>query len=195
MQKRDLILLLAFIALILALYLYVPAFKNEITGLATSSQVGNLSLDITTYIACTWSDAALNVSFGTNLNPGRNDYNGTKNYDQPGNGTAYNVTIDPLGNKQVNISVKGDHLISGINKIYIGNVTWFSNTTASNGTNMIPVGSKVMLTSYDKNTTNWVATNLDITNTTWYRFWIDLPAAQIAGSYLGNYTMLCEEAN
>lgn len=196
MQKRaNLSLILLLIALILLAALYFISYKAEITGFASQSQIGNMTAVITTYVACTWSDEAMNVSFGTNLNPGINDYNGTKNYFEQYSGTSYNVTVDPLSNKVVNMTIKGDHFRSGANSIYVGNTTWFSNTTYANGTNMIPTNSKVMLTTYDKNTSNYIGVNEPIGSSVWYRFWLDIPAAQISGTYVGNYTMQCEEAN
>jgi len=201
MQKRVNLGALLFIAIILVLGIYLYGInKAEITGLATS-QLGNMTAIITTLVSCTWSDQALNISFGSNLNPGTNDYNGSRNYAETiltgnptGNWTSYNITVDTFSNKQANITIKGDHFRAGTNVIYISNATWFSNTTMGNGTNMIPTSSNLLYTDYDKNTTKYVAVSEPIGSSVWYRFWLDIPGQQLAGTYVGNYTMQCEDA-
>jgi hypothetical protein len=182
------VILFALALVIVALY---PQMGVGMTGFATA-QVGNLTASVATYISCTWSDEALAVSFGSNLNPGTNDINATNNYAGVGNGTSYNVTVDTLSNVKANVTVKGADLISGVNAIAVGNVTWQSNSTAANGTNMVPTGSIALTTAYD--TTNKIASNLAIGSTSHYRYWIDIPSGQVAGSYVGNYTMQCQQA-
>lgn len=193
MQKRGWILIILLALILLTAYAYGPAIKNEITGLVTS-QLGNLSATITTMVSCTWSDQALNVSFGDSLNPGTDNYNGSRNWAEADGWSSYNITVDTLSNKQANITIKGDHMVSGLNKIYIDNVTWMSNTTNGTGPNMLPPGSKILLTDYDKNASNYIAVAEPIGSSVWYRFWLDVPASQVAGNYLGNYTMQCEAA-
>lgn len=160
-----------------------------ITGfVASDSQLGNLSVGVQTYMVCVWSSVTLNVSFGTSLNPGQNDTNATANYNQVGDGTGYNVTVDILSTSNADISITGNNLTDGANIINIQNVTWQSNSTAANGTNMVPAGS----TSVNSSEVD-ISFNEPTNSTVWYRLWLDIPDNTVAGNYVGNYTLKCEE--
>lgn len=186
---------LAMIAGVIALFYVAPpggaGGGRGITGFATS-QVGNLSAGVGTFISCTWSNEALAVSFGTSLNPGTNNINATNNYNGTNVHTLYNVTVDTLSNVNVNITMKGNHLISGANTIGVTNVTWHSNTTSPNSTDMIESNSIVLTDAY--NTANPIAGNEAIGSTVWFRLWLDVPSGQIAGTYTGNFTQQCQQA-
>ena len=143
-SHNDTILVFALLLLSLLFLYFTPSMlpslgSGAITGYATS-QVGNFSASIATFVACTWSTPALAISFGSSLNPGNNDTNATLNYagGVPVTATFYNVTVDTLSNTNVNVTIKGDTFVSGANKITIGNVTWVSNVTTANATLMSP---------------------------------------------------------
>jgi len=184
------LIVIAVVFLIIIFYSVSYSKPLMITGFATTdSQLGNLSVGVQTYMACTWSVNTLNVSFGTSLSPGQNDTNATGNYDQAGNGTAYNVTVDLLSTSNADITITGNNLTDGANIINIENVTWQSNTTAANGTNMVPDGStSINVSEVD------IITNEPTNSTVWYRLWIDIPNNTVAGTYEGNYTLKCAEA-
>lgn len=168
-----------------------PSF---LTGFATA-QVGNLSAGVATYLSCTWSDPSLAISFGSNLNPGTAAINASLNYNStlPGNISQYNVTVDTLSNVQANITIRGDHLLSGANIIGITNVTWASNITAPNGTNMISPNGVILTGSY--NTATPVGANRPVASQTFFRMWLSIPNGAVAGTYVGNYTMQCAQAS
>lgn len=195
-SRNYVALSLAIACVVLLVFVVVISFYplKGMTGYATS-QVGNLTASVATYISCTWSDAALSVSFGSDLTPGTNDVNATGSYAlaNPSNGTQYNVTVDTLSNVNANMTVKGADLVSGANLIGIGNVTWSSNTTSANATQMNAGAGYSLQTTYD--TTNKVASNEPIGSSVWYRFWLDIPTGTIAGAYVGNYTMQCSAAS
>jgi len=181
-------------------YYYTEHASSQISGAATS-QVGNLSANIQTYISCTWSSPALNVSFGATLNPGDTNVNATRNYNETStnasydNATSYNVTVDTLSNVAGNITVLGADLMASANVFGVTNISWQSNTTANNGSNMNGTAnttSYVLQYSYDL--VNKVAVAEAVGSTVWYRFWMDVPSAQVAGVYTGNYTMQCTQA-
>jgi hypothetical protein len=189
------VLLVAVVVLAFAVaFLIGNDTSSNITGFATS-QVGNLSAGVATYLSCTWSNDALQISFGSNLNPGTFDINATQNYNvtAPNNITFYNVTVDTFSNVAANITVKGENLVSGANTIGVTNLTWASNATAANGTNMVPGNSIVLNTSYNLATP--VGANRPTGSTTHYRFWLDIPNGTVSGSYTGNYTMQCAQAS
>ena len=186
-------LVLAILVVFVSVFYITGDTGDTITGYATTdSQVGNLSATILTSVSCSWSEESLNVTFGDDLNPGDNDINATKNYNMTNNGTYYNVTVGALSNVMVNISIRGSDMLAGSNIIEIGNITWFKNVTADNGTDMHPGNSIALETAYD--TDNYVGAYQNISNTTYFRFWLDIPSSTLAGAYKGNYTMLCEQA-
>ena len=166
----------------------VNFYSMKHVGFATTdSQVGNLSASVQTYVACTWSDSSLDVDFGSLLNPGTDDINATDNYIlSPG--TGYNVTVDPLTTSDVNITISGEDLIDGSNFIGIGNITYAYGVT-NNDAGMVPSNS-TSITGSSAVMAPSVASGSDIH----YRFWLDIPSSTVAGSYVGNYTIQCEEA-
>jgi hypothetical protein len=191
-KKGNGVLILSIILFVLAVAMLITGFYYFKTTGYASSHVGNLSASITTYLTCTWSDASLDVSFGSNLNPGTNDINASKNYNETGSVTSYNVSVDVLSNVQANLTIKGENLVAGINSIGVTNVSWASNTSDGNGVNMIPSQSIALTNSL--NTANKIAENEPVGSTVWYRFWLDIPVGQLGGNYKGNYTMQCEQA-
>lgn len=182
------------IVLVLAFGVYFVIYLNsqKITGYATSdSQLGNLSVGIQTYMACTWSNEALDVQFGSNLDPDAVNVNATGNYNltgNPWNGTQYNVTVDILSTSAANVTVYGDSLRDGVNFIDVQNVSYYYNMTYDNASQMI-AASSVVLTDTDA----LMKSNIAAGNTLHYRWWLDIPATAVAGTYVGNYTMTCIE--
>jgi len=185
------------VIIIISIFLYFYPFEQT-TGMATTdSTLGNFTANIGTNIDCVWSDAALSVGFGDALSQG-SLVNATQNYNATSrNETMYNITIGTTSNVEVNVTIKGADMESGVNVIGIGNITWDSNNTltndaeSGNATTMVYTGSYNLETDYD--TTNFVATNISKGNVTWYRFWLTVPSSTVAGDYTGNYTMQCSE--
>ena len=197
-SHSNTILVFALLILSLLFLYFTPSMlpsmgRGAITGYATS-QVGNLTGTVATTVACVWSTPALSVSFGTTLTPGNNDTNATLNYagGVPVSATYYNVSVDSLSNSNVNITIKGEDFISGVNKIAVSNVTWVSNVSIANSTLMSPTNSIVLTSSF--NTTSPVGFNIAQPNTVWFRFYMDVPPGAVAGAYVGNYTQQCVAA-
>ncbi len=204
MEKRDAeshnntILIFALLIVSLLFLYFTPSMlpslgPGAITGYV-ASQVGNFTGTVSTTVSCVWSTPALSVSFGTSLTPGNNDTNATQNYlgGVPVGATYYNVSVDALSNTNANITIRGEDFISGANKIAIANVTWISNVSVANSTDMSPANSRLLTGSF--NTTNPVGFNIAQPNTVWFRFFMDVPPGAIAGAYTGNYTMQCVAA-
>lgn len=162
---------------------------TDLTGYATSdSQVGNLSAGVQTYMACVWSTPTLNIDFGTALNPGTNDINGTDNYVMSP-GTGYNVSVSGLSTASADITILGNDLIDGANVIGVGNITWQASAVSATDASLVPAGSNPITTSAID-----IATGITPGSATYYRFWMDVPADSVAGNYIGNYTIECGEA-
>jgi len=181
------------------------------TGLVTSN-VGNFTANVASTIACTWSNFAVNITFGApgaSLTQGTS-YNASQNYNYSngplGNGSAvngslYNVTAASTNTVRVNITVKGEDLYEsvGLNVLRITNVTWGSNVTFANGTypgvttadNMTYPGLPL---NYTFDNMHKVASLLTVGSTAWYRFWLNVTNTLPAGLYIGNYTMQCTDS-
>ncbi len=151
--------------------------------------VGNFTVNIGNSISCTVSNAALNISFGTSLSTNKN-YNASQNYGYRSEGTAYNITNDIISTNSINVTIKGSHFVSGSHVLDISNVSWASNESVPNGTNLLYPGFANLTTNFD--TDHPVITLASPGNTTWYRLWVHIPTSQDAGSYGGNYTLQCE---
>jgi hypothetical protein len=162
----------------------------RLTGYNT--QTGNFTANVVTGLACTFSDDALNVSFGDNVTLGAS-HNATKNFVDNHNYTNYNITADSSNSGNANITIKGSNFVTSGSTLGVGNVSWASNITDSNGTNMVFPGTAEIITdSYD--TTNLIAENIGADTTASYRMWLTVPSSLTAGQYKGNYSLRCFEA-
>ena len=177
---------LTLVVVFLILY-YVPN-QSVFTGHATTdAQSGNLSASVQTYVSCSWSSSSLDVDFGSLLNPGDEDVNATGN--NMGGSTEYNVSVGALTTSDINITISGNDLVDGGNVIAVGNITWAANETDANGANLVPASSTSLTES-----SVILASYVPSEDTVHYRFWLDVPLGSVAGNYVGNYTMQCEEA-
>jgi len=202
-EKKHNLPITVLTVLLVFLAVLIVVREEGITGRATGFS-GNLSVNVTTAISCTWSNAALDVYFGEDLIPGVSaGVNGTRNHNFTNNlswvpeellGTDYNVTNHASSTATINVSIKGDHLwdTGFVSMIVISNISWASNWTIVNASSMIYANGNPLETWYNNDTR--LAENLSISNSSWYRFWLDVPASTPAGIYTGNYTVLCEEA-
>src|SRR3989338_8817181 len=161
----------------------------KITGYQV--QTGNFTANVISAVACTFSSHALNITFGDDIDPGK-AYNATRNFVDNLNHSWHNITIDSTSTVNANLSLKGNDFISGGNVIGIGNVSWGSNTTHQNGTNMVYPGTANISTSYDA--TNLIDSNEEPGSPVWHRMWLNIPSGTTAGQYKGNYTIRCVEA-
>ncbi len=185
MQKRGIYILF----ILLGLLGFFIGRETKLTGLQVNN-VGNLTVNVVSAVAFTMSDAAQNMSFGTSLDPGRAD-NASQNVVGLDNVSFYNITNDATSTTPANISIRGSDFISGANRVGIGNVSWASNTTVGNASNMVYPGTAIS-TNFD--TTNRIAAELPIGSTVWYRMWLAIPSTTGAGTFTGNFTIRVEEA-
>ena len=188
-----------------------------------TSAFSSFAGDSVTALACTWSNDALNVTFGYGSSPSLSQgavYNASKNFEgyigagtqtAGVNWTTYNITADSTNTVAVNITISGSHMQAGANILGIGNITWMTNETNGNGTdasgqhNFTYMGEN----NFEGFNLSLIAdgdpklalrnrnfsNNLAIGSTAWYRFWLRVPENQIQGTYVGNYTMTCAAAS
>jgi hypothetical protein len=158
-------------------------------GYDWGSWSATFSFNVTKKIECVLGQSL--TSFGSTVIPGT-AVNGTLNYADANNGTMYNISN--TGNVNENITQWGTNmtcLSGGCSGDYIdvGNMSWKSNVTASNGTNMI-YANKIKMTATE-DLANPIATNLAPTSAAWYRQWLATRSNQGGGSYNGTYTQQC----
>jgi hypothetical protein len=123
-------------------------------------------------LSITLSPELTNVNFGSSLNPA------TANNPALGDSSnSYTITCNyEPGSCNVSMAAN-NHLISGINTIGIGNITWASQNNPNSGAQMSLNYSVVNGSLFD-NATQPVY------------FWLNVPGGQIAGDYKSNFTIL-----
>lgn len=117
------------------------------------------------------------IQFGT-INPSTTDNNATGNYNST-LVTQYYVNISTDSNVNVDVCIKDNaSLTFGAYTIENGNYTW--NETSVYGTYDNPQGTGyVIATTYQlSNSTNIAPGGVD-----YFRFWLDVPSGQPAGTY------------
>ncbi|MBI5391834.1 hypothetical protein HZB00_02410 [Candidatus Woesearchaeota archaeon] len=194
-----------------SVFSFLNSWRSNPSALgAATSTVGNFTVSLVSTIACTWSDAAINITFGTpgstitqgnTLNASRNYNYSTDGAGSASNGSDYNVTAAATNTVKVNITLAGQSLLetAGGNVLNITNISWGSNTTTANSTggtaldNMtypgVPFNS-----SFQGDTSHHVATLEPAGSSVWFRFWLAVNSNQAAGLYRGNYTMTCSDS-
>jgi len=162
---------------------------NFLSGVDTSSITGEATIaDVTTsavianYFAI---NASINmttdgIKFDIESLPATNS-NATANYDYDNNSiTQFYLTVEDDSNVNVDFCIKANaHLTSGGNTISIGNYT-YSNSSMTNLTLPAPASgdTELIISEYNK-----TEIGVGQGNSTYYRFYLDVPASQPAGTY------------
>jgi len=114
------------------------------------------------------------IQFG-NVDPGTSDNPALNNTQYPG--TAYNITVDPTTNVNVDLY----HRLGGyIGDIAPGNLTHQANATSNDGANLVPTGSIALSASYTI-IGGTVCQNLTPGDNCWIRYWLDVPVGNSPG--------------
>lgn len=165
--------------------LFENAGLGTVTGRVTTADA-QTSADIATYFAINMS---INLStegilFDVNVLPAT-DVNATANYDNltgggGNNGTRYYLTVELDSNVYVDFCIKANATLNyGSYYIGLGNYT-FSNYTLTNETwpniaSNYPLTNETYLNS---------TKNVGRGNSSYYRFWLDVPGDQSPGVYV-----------
>ena len=172
------------LAIILVASLAMLFFENvdAITGHATEgSTVSNVTIQ--SFLSIQMSDDLTDgIVFEDVLTLPTTDQNATKNYNLTGETTGYWITVSNDSNSKVDFCLKasGDMVSSGGDRIGLGNET-YTNSVISNSTSPNVVDQASMTDSYAK-----TASAVDEGTSNYYRFWLDIPAAQASGTYTNN---------
>lgn len=145
---------------------------------AQQEQITISNVTVNKYVAIGLStNLTEGILFGT-LDPGTSDNNATHNYDGEQGGTTYWVAISSDSNVNVDICIKDNAPLTklgGTETIPNENYTW--NCSTSQTTPALP--GTAMGTTYTKT----ACTNIQKGDNAYFRFWLDIPAAQAPGNY------------
>jgi len=163
-----------FIAVTLTLVLVFMAFAIQTK--AANEQTATSNVTIYEYVAIGISNNLSNgIEFGS-LDPATNDNNATDNYNGAGSASTMYLSVSSDSNVNVDLCIKDNaNLTSDVNTIPNTGYTWDDNSTA---TAPILPGTAI--------TTSYVKTdqqNITIGSDDYFRFWLDIPGGQAAGTY------------
>lgn len=174
--------LILIIIILVALILLFFQNAKAITGHATEgSTVSNVTIE--KYLSITLcTNLAQGIIFGNISALPATDLNASHNYDGVSSNSTLCVNVSDDGNTAVDFCSKADGPLNttGGDEIGLGNETYL-NASSTVETATIPgpaSGSTLLTTSYVKSGNAIPAGGLN-----YYRFWLDIPAAQASGDY------------
>jgi len=180
LKKRDwenLILVLVFILSLVLIFFQGPG--AIVTGHATEIPTPS-NVSIQQYLSIAFcANLSAGIDFGDVSVLPVSDLNASHNYDGVDTGSTYCVNVSNDGNTEVDLCTKANDDLEtlGGDVIGLGNET-YSNSTATN-LSLPSLEDAVSLTlSYVKS-----GTAIPIGEANYYRFWLDIPAAQPSGDY------------
>ena len=176
--KRGMNAFLVFVVIASFFLFFLESFT--LTGNVTSgSTTSNVS--IAKYLA---------ISFGTNLSQGiqfgtvnalpATNINATHNYDGTSTGTTYTIDVSTDSNSHVDFCIKANAGLTSaaLDVIGLGNETYAA-LNLTNSTHPLLSNETSMTTSYVKSYAESIAPG----NSSYWRFWLDIPSAQPSGDY------------
>ncbi len=155
--------------------LVLVSFGYLLLGANVSADTRPSNVTVSAYVSISLSTNMSSIEFG-NVNPNTNDNPADHNSDGAGGGTSYWVTIGADSNVNADLCIRDNWALntSGGDVIGNGNYTWDNDTVSTNpalpGTAM-----STTLTS--------AGNNIAPGSQHYYRFWLDIPSGQAAGTY------------
>ncbi len=179
-KKSDWYNMILIIVIVVALGLLFFQNVSAITGHATyDSTSSNVTIEYYLSLAlCT--NLSEGISFGNVSSLPATNMNGTHNYDGSlFTASTYCVNVSDDGNTPVDLCLGAttDLTNSALDVIGIGNET-YANWTATNASLPHIDNETALTTSYAKSGLAIAAGSVN-----YYRFWLDIPAAQPSGTY------------
>jgi hypothetical protein len=182
MGKRDNILILVFGALFLLSVIMIFNQGAKTTGYATASTESNVT--ITSYFAIAMSENLSNgIEFGSIATLPSANVNASDNNNSGSGGSTMWMNVSADSNTAVDFCIKADSLNTSANDIIgLANET-YDNATLTNITRPELNREAGLTTSYVK-----AGAAIAAGGTNYYRFWLDVPAATVAGVYNNTVT-------
>ncbi len=194
-MKTDSVTLVLSVALVISLVGWASsAIPNIILTGSATSLTPTSTATIQKYFSINASaNLSTGIDFGTIETLPATSVNASLNYndtnyptENDGNETLYFITVETDSNTAVDLCISADAFnTSGGEEIELGNYTYANNHTANNATIPGPVDQYTMSTSYAKRDTN-----VSIGSSSYFRFWLDVDAAQPTGTYNNTVTIL-----
>ncbi len=188
--------------LLVCVVLLIVENLHSITGYVTQgSTTSNVSIQ--NYFATMMStNLTAGIDFGNVYSTNYLDQNATKNWCHPTNGTCTNISsaavfnatyyylnVSADSNTDVDFCIRANEALKvngGVDVIGLGNETYtYTNVSNTNLTSPPQQGQAALTASYVK-----ASYDIPKGNSTFYRFFLDIPNAQAAGNY--NNTILFE---
>ena len=173
---KTILIALFVISLGLLFVTNVSSITGHATETSTTSQV-----TIQQYLAIDPSD---NLTAGIIFEdiatlPMIND-NATGNYNGTGDSSLYYINVSTDSNTNVTFCTKGSGDLQnvGLDSIGLGNETYVSNVTSSDISTPDVLDEVSLTIGYVE-----AASNVGIGETSYWRFWLDVPAGQATGTY------------
>ncbi len=177
---RIVLILVILACLALILFQNTEITGNFITGFLTEgSTTSNVSIQKYLAIAlCT--NLASGISFGDVTSLPVSNLNGTHNYDNGSSGSTYCMNVSLDGNTAIDACIRGDGPLNttGGDAIGLDNETYYNSTDWTNLTIPALVDEVPLTTGYVK-----AGSDIAVGSLNFYRFWLDIPAAQPSGEY------------
>lgn len=184
-DKRKIYVLLLIIAgTIFIAYNLDNSIKLDSYIGAAVSQTTPSDATVGAYFAIASSDnLTQGITFESIVSLPATDVNATANYNNS-NQTGYFVTVSSDSNVNVDFCFKADSAFNteGGDEIGLGNWTYSQNATNNLTIPNLNAAVEIRL-NYSNGTTG-----VSPSNSNYYRFWLDIPAAQAAGTYNNTVT-------
>ena len=152
---------------------------SSMTGFATSgSTVSNVT--IVSYLSISMStNLQAGILFGSVDTLPANYINASHNYDGGSSASTMFINVSTDSNSNVDFCIKANANLqdTGTDIIGIGNET-YSNSTTTDGSIPLIANNVSLTTSYVK-----AGSNIGRGNVSYYRAWLNIPAAQAPGTY------------
>ena len=177
-MKREDALLLLFALILFFSVIMLLLHYSKLTGYATSgSTVSNVT--ITSYLSISMSaNLQEGILFGSVDTLPALNISASHNYDGGSSASTMFINVSTDSNTAVDFCIKANAgLQTSGAEIGIGNET-YSNSTSTNSTVPAIANNVSLTTGYVKN-----GANVAQGNSNYYRFWLNIPAAQAPGTY------------
>jgi hypothetical protein len=152
--------------------------SSHITGMATTVNA-ETTANIANYFAINASAnlTSNGIIFNINSIPADNQ-NASANYDSLEQ-TGFYLTVEHDSNVNIDFCIKANaSLMYGSNELKLGNYTWANSTTNDASNPSFGIRTALINDTYDNSTRNVAPSS-----SSYYRFWLSVPASQSPGTY------------
>ena len=165
---------------------YIQPGSFGVTGYATSATQTAVSTAIITKNVAIQANNLDTIEWSTELVPNTDDNAAEHNADGDGGVATYYISMAPNNSVDVDFCINATNLTSGVNTIALGNYTLSNSTTSSPPA---AADSEAFTEDFVKQ-----IEGVTSSQSVYYRFWLDIPAQQPAGTYTNTVTFKAIES-